>query len=185
MPTSNAYNIAPIIDAATHIKPKSVLDLGIGWGKYGALLREYLDGGNGALSESLSLTSPRTVLVGYEGFEQYRNPMWDLYDTVHITDIIYPPLWERFSNYDLVLLIDSLEHLEREVGEKLLQHLVEKNKNVIVSCPDGDYPQGAVYGNEYERHRSVWCREDFEKRGAKILYHGVCTVALFGEASRV
>lgn len=180
MPTSNAYNIAPIIDAACKIKPRSVLDLGCGYGKYGALLREYLDGHGGVLNPE----DPEwkgTLIIGYEAFEQYRNPMWEFYDQVFVQDFTDSvSLWYGGNDYDLVLMIDSLEHLEREAGSKLLQHLVEDNKNVIVSCPDGDYPQGAVYGNEYECHRSVWRRQDFERRGAKILYHGVCTVALFG-----
>ena len=54
-------------------RPSSVLDLGIGMGFYGAVVRQWLD---------LGVRPWRTRIVGVEGFEAYRNPCWDVYDTV-------------------------------------------------------------------------------------------------------
>ena len=43
MPTGNKYVIVPMIKLIEQINPKSVFDVGIGFGKWGFLLREYLD----------------------------------------------------------------------------------------------------------------------------------------------
>jgi hypothetical protein len=43
MPTSHPYQLNEIIDLAMKVDPKSVLDVGVGFGKYGVLLREYLE----------------------------------------------------------------------------------------------------------------------------------------------
>ena len=43
MPTSDMHNIVPILTIMQHLQPRSVLDIGCGFGKYGVLLREYLD----------------------------------------------------------------------------------------------------------------------------------------------
>jgi hypothetical protein len=43
MPTSHKYQIKEIMELMVLINPKKILDLGIGFGKYGYLAREYLD----------------------------------------------------------------------------------------------------------------------------------------------
>ena len=173
MPVSDQANITPIMLEVARLRPKKILDLGVGWGKYGLLCREMLDIEAGNLDKK----SWQTGIIGYEGFEAYRNPIHDYaYDAVYYMDFMKAL---PFLGYDLVLMIDSLEHISKVEGYKLLDQLLSRNKNVIVSCPTGAsyLEQGAVYGNEFERHRAHWTTEDFEVRGGKILYHGVCVVA--------
>lgn len=43
MPTSHPNQINEIIQIAELLRPASVLDVGVGYGKYGFLLREYLE----------------------------------------------------------------------------------------------------------------------------------------------
>ncbi len=43
MPLSFAQAIPVIIEQVAHLKPSSILDVGIGFGKYGVLLREVLE----------------------------------------------------------------------------------------------------------------------------------------------
>ena len=43
MPTSVPYCVPVIASIARQLRPKSVLDVGVGFGKYGYLFREYLD----------------------------------------------------------------------------------------------------------------------------------------------
>jgi SAM-dependent methyltransferase len=150
-----------------------VLDLGCGYGKYTVLVREYMD----IAKFRIKREDWQTSIVGVEAFEAYRNPVWDACDEVLIED--FTKHYEAYRGFDLVLMIDSLEHVEKSLGEKILNTLLTNNKWVIVSCPDGDYPQGAVNGNEYETHRAVWTKEDLSIRGGHILHHGICTVALF------
>lgn len=175
MPTSEASNITAIVQAVCTINPKSILDLGVGCGKYGALCREYLD-------LSYGRNQPEqweANIVGVEGWEKYRNPMWNLYSQVLIEDFTKPA--QMYANYDLVLMIDSLEHLPKDEGKKLLEQLLQHNHFVIVSCPWGaNYlEQEAVFGNEYERHRAHWRPNDFVSMGGRLIHLGVCVVAIF------
>jgi hypothetical protein len=87
MPTG-CCSLVAIATQFVVFRPGSVLDLGIGTGFYGAVVRQWLDGG---------VRPWRTRLVGVEGFATYRSPCWDLYDEVVVPSI------ERFleTNADL------------------------------------------------------------------------------------
>src|SRR6185312_9364210 len=171
MPTSELSNITTIMKEVGRLNPRSVIDCGIGFGKYGALCREYLDIAHRRITpEQWAIT-----IDGIEAFEPYRNPVWGAYSRIDVGEFQY----QNLNNYDLALVIDSLEHLPEEEGAKFLQYLLRHCKNMIVSCPDGDYPQGAVNGNEYERHRARWSYQKFAevvKRPVKILHQEVCIV---------
>ena len=43
MPTSQFRQLNEIVEAIVFSKPRSVLDIGVGYAKYGVLTREYLD----------------------------------------------------------------------------------------------------------------------------------------------
>lgn len=176
MPTSDGNNITPIIDFIIRLRPlpRTILDLGIGFGKYGALTREYLDIGQ----ERISPDKWTTNIVGIEGFSGYSSsPLWNCYSDIRIED--FTRHYEDYKGYDLVLMVDSLEHVNKPDGERILDYIRENNKHTIISCPDGDYPQGAVNGNEFERHRAYWTVDDFTIRGGRIIHRTVCTIAVF------
>lgn len=161
------------------LQPKSVLELGVGSGKYGVLLREYLDIAHGRLS----FGSWETKIHGVEGFPSYLNGLhYSVYDRVNVEDFSLIENYIHYIDYDLVLMIDSLEHIPKDKGVELLSFLIECNNTVIVSCPFGVHyiEQGAVYGNEFERHRAHWTPQDFEALGGKMLFKGVCAVYQFG-----
>jgi 2-polyprenyl-3-methyl-5-hydroxy-6-metoxy-1,4-benzoquinol methylase len=165
-------NVSPIMAEIWRVRPVTVLDLGCGIGAYGLLCREMLDIGQGRLYPTAWVTN----IIGVEGFIQYNNPVHSFfYNTVLYEDFTK----EAYNNFDLVLMIDCLEHIPKDQGHALLDRLLESNKRVIVSCPTGaNYvEQGAVFGNEFERHRAHWTADDFELRGGRIIHNGVCVVA--------
>jgi hypothetical protein len=169
MPVSDIHNIAPILAEVVRLQPGTILDLGIGFGKYGMLCREVLDGVNGRVDPLLW----QTFIEGVEGHDSYRNPVWGAYNLITIRDFRFGGHW---ANFDLVLMIDSLEHCDKPNAYDLLDQLLESNKHVIVSVPLGFCPQGPVFGNELERHRSVWRKSDFQKYGPVVLHEGICLV---------
>lgn len=176
MPTSDPANLSPIVTEISLRQPKKVLDLGIGVGKYGMLAREYLDIGAGRIKPH----TWQTLIVGVEAFDPYRNDVWSwAYDVVHPCDFSNQICYSDYRDFDLVLLIDSLEHIEKSAGTDLLTHLLMHNRRVIVSCPTGVHyrEQGAVNGNEYERHRAHWTEADFTLLGGKTLHKGVCIIS--------
>jgi 2-polyprenyl-3-methyl-5-hydroxy-6-metoxy-1,4-benzoquinol methylase len=159
-------------------QPKSVLDLGSGWGLYGAALRQVLDIGPMRVAKE----DWKTRIVGVEGFESYISPIhYYVYDKIYCNDFTNTALWTYYTGFDLVLMVDSLEHVERSVGVRLLDWLIRHNKRVIVSCPFGHnyLEQGAVNGNELERHLTHWTVAEMQMRGGRILHKGVCFVASF------
>ena len=155
---------------AARLSPKKVMELGVGFGKIGCLLRETLD----AVAGRCRPDQWQTVINGVEGFEQYRNPCWHLYSSVVIAD--FRKMYEEVRGYGLVLMVDSLEHVKREEANALLDFLVAHNSNVLVSVPLGEYPQGVCHGNVLEAHRSTWTIQDFERFQHRVLHVGVCGV---------
>jgi SAM-dependent methyltransferase len=160
MPTSDPRVISTIVHRAIGLMPLSVLDLGIGYGKYGVLLREYI-----------GYNVDRTPRIeGVEGWDNYSKGNWSAYDEVYRHDFSDRGWWPRYVGFDLVLMIDSLEHLPPADAEDLLSHLIKNNKTVIISVPNGVCPQGVYKGNVLETHRSTWYRSNIVPFGGQILF---------------
>lgn len=157
MPVSDIANIAQILYRVSASNPKSVLELGVGFGKYGVLVREIQEAVNGRCNKN----DFKNLLVGVEGFPQYNNDNWANYNSVLTQDFSDESNWKDYAGYDMVLMIDSLEHVEKVKAKKLLQFLIDNNREVIVSVPLGHCPQGAVFGNVFETHQDDWSLEDF------------------------
>jgi 2-polyprenyl-3-methyl-5-hydroxy-6-metoxy-1,4-benzoquinol methylase len=67
----------------------------------------------------------------------------------------------QLPRYDLVLMIDVLEHFDRDDGFASLRKATSVGAEVLISTPRRPRPQGAVKGNPFERHRSRWTAADF------------------------
>ena len=152
------------------ISPHSVLDLGIGFGKWGVLCREILDARFGRCHSD----QWEAKIDGFEVFRDYRNPCWNAYDHLWQMDFRKGPFLVR---YDLVLMIDSLEHMPMDEGRPFLRGLVKRNKRVIVSVPNGRMEQGETFENPHEAH--LWTfngTKEFEPYNFKLIHQSVCTV---------
>jgi SAM-dependent methyltransferase len=142
-------------------RPHSVVDLGLGFGGLGVVVREWLDQG---------VRPWKTYLVGVEAWTDYRNPVWDLYDVIY-SQTIEEFLARSMESFDCVLLGDVLEHFEKRAGRKLLsaiQPRVAPGGSLLVITPARFFPQEAVYGNERERHRSCWTAAELMELGFKV-----------------
>jgi hypothetical protein len=169
MPSSAIENVPPIANEIHRLQPKSIVDLGIGFGLYGAVTRQILDGIWGRCRSE----QWQANIIGVEIWEAYRNPCWQTYNAVSIGDYRTFPV----RGWDLVLMIDSLEHLEPEEGRCFLAGLVERNKHIIVSVPNGPMPQAdPVYGNAYERHLTTFYGREFDAHKHTVLHRGLCLV---------
>ncbi|UOQ46769.1 glycosyltransferase [Gracilibacillus caseinilyticus] len=152
MPTSFYQAIPEIMDHIIIDAPKSILDIGVGFGKYGVLLREQLD----IPKHRYSKESWKLKLEGIEGYKEYRNPIHDyVYDKVHYGEI--SEVIDTLESYDTVILIDVLEHFEKKEGLKIIQQILEHtNKSLIISTPLYPEPQGSYLNNSLETHKSKW-----------------------------
>lgn len=157
MPTSWYQAIPNILTQVKIAQPKSILDIGVGFGKYGLLFRDVLE----LPFERYHKEQWQVKIDGVEAFDSYHNPVYDFaYDNVYFGNIL--TLIDTLPNYDLITLIDVLEHFSKEDGLKLIEKLVAHcNKVVLVSTPLYPEPQTEYLGNDFEQHKSIWSIVDF------------------------
>lgn len=157
-------------------QPKSVLDLGIGFGLQGALVRQYLDGG---VADKQTARGWGTTLIGVEGFPHYHNPVYELYDGFFLCDIrtyLFKEIDHRHCprTFDFIIFSDVLEHFEKEEGREIvykLMTLLNLGGVLLIGTPAVWAEQGAVHGNEYETHRSLWAWNEFPP-GFEVIKNG-------------
>lgn len=143
MPVSSFAVIPYVIDKLTKNNPKTVLDLGVGNGMYGNLVKNYL---------------PNSEVFGIEAWSGYRSHMWDAYNSVIIGDIIEE--LPNLGTFDFIIMADVIEHFEKTKGREVVDMILSRSEHSIISTPDVFCEQGAVGGNEYETHKSLWKPED-------------------------
>lgn len=126
-------------------RPIRVLDVGVGRGKYGLILREYLG----------------DRLAGIDGVEAepryLEQAPWlrAVYDTV-LTDDVTTWAGPEFDLYDVVLMLDVLEHLDRGDAVRLLGRI---RPRVLVSTPVDFFQNPEAGEYPFETHRSHWTAE--------------------------
>jgi hypothetical protein len=156
MPTSDYHQISDVLDVVAQAKPNSVLDIGVGFGKWGILCREILE----IYEERVNLSTWVTRIDGIEIHEPYRNPLWDLaYNEIFLGNA--PDLLKVRDRYDMILCCDVIEHFHKNEGQRLIELMLDRADYVVITSPCGYAPQGAVYGNEHETHLSGWDKSDF------------------------
>src|SRR6266545_2972723 len=109
MPVSNPWHAPVVLHLVLAVHPTSILDVGIGLGTYGFLLRQYLDITRGNLDRNRW----EVRIDGIEVFGGYKNPVWDYaYDSVLLGDV--RSLLANIGRYDVILCNDILEHFEKQ-----------------------------------------------------------------------
>jgi hypothetical protein len=132
------------------------LDVGIGTGVYGLLLRAYLD----IAQERLTRDAWKIRIDGVEIFEGYRNPVWDYaYDEVILDDA--RNVLKGRKQYDLLLFGDVLEHFERSEARALVDLALLHSSVLIATTPHIEMVQGTWAGNPAESHLSLLDATDF------------------------
>jgi hypothetical protein len=167
MPFSSVDNLRPVCCELLWLKPKPrrIVDLGIGSGKWGALVREYVDGWG-----EKEYPGRRTYLAGVEIYEPYVQP-WHraLYNDIIIGDMV--EFMRRGEHWDLALCVDALEHLEKPTALEFLGLLKKHCQTALVATPVDFFAQSQVFGNIYERHLSAWTAEELGRFGS-VQQHG-------------
>jgi 2-polyprenyl-3-methyl-5-hydroxy-6-metoxy-1,4-benzoquinol methylase len=155
----SAINNIPIILRQVEImKPKRVLDIGAGMGKFGMLIREqYLS----RKAEQGELQPVDDIVIDAVEDTKYllTDRMKGLYNRVFEKDIFN--CYHQLEDYDLILLIDTIEHWEKEKALDLIRVLLNKGA-VMVSTPKrtGMYKQH-FYGDP-RHHITQYTDHDFD-----------------------
>ncbi len=74
-----------------------------------------------------------------------------LWESITLGDVTRDPL--PAGLFDLVFWWHGVEHIAQSALAPTLARLEAAAPFVVLGCPNGRDPQGAVYGNEAERHR--------------------------------
>jgi peptidylprolyl isomerase len=163
MPCSRPSALAPMCNRIIEKNPRSVLDIGIGFGKFGFLAREYTDVRLGRYFNR------ETRIDGIEIFESYITQLQrEIYNNIYVGNAI--DILPTLGNYDMIICSDMLEHLSEKDGVFLLNTVKEKSKFAMIVTPMRVLQQEALYNNEHERHISVWPRETLSKWGSVLQF---------------
>lgn len=162
MPSSVVEIIPPVIKAIQAAKPKTVLDVGVGFGKWGHLIREYTDVWDGNFQSK----DWQVHITGVEAFEGYVDDgVRHYYDEIVIGDAlgIVPTL----QSHDIVIAMDMIEHQDKDRAIKLLQACIDcASMQAIFSIPLGVKWLGANKSyteiNPWEEHKSAWESDELE-----------------------
>lgn len=154
--------------------PQKILDVGIGRGKYGLLCREYL---------TYFRRPTQRAVERIDGIEAHAPNITalqkNIYDEIFFGEAqaIVPTL--RDDAYDLALVMDMLEHVEKNEGEKLLRELRRVARVVLVSTPSFYFEQRHIDSDSYAHHRSFWSARALKRAGAFFILGGEASLALF------
>lgn len=163
MPSSRCDVIPFVLSTVSAIQPKSILDIGIGFGKYGVLFREYLD----VWKVETSYHNRSVRIDGVEVCSAYENPVWAVYDNIYKENVLDILDKLKETQYDLVFLGDVIEHFDKEDGQKILDEL--SYKHIIIVTPLIVSEQAAVYNNKFETHKSSWKHQHLAQLELKII----------------
>lgn len=130
-----------------------------------------LDLGCGSCSPIASLKDKLEYSVGVDIFapaiQQCRK------NQTHTENFVLPITQVRKhfkpKTFDCVVALESLEHLEKEDGRRLIKdmQLIAKKK-VIIFTTNGFLEQGEMAGNVYQKHKSGWSAEEMRNMGFKV-----------------
>ncbi len=153
---SNPWHLPTVLHYALAMKPKRILDIGVGMGTYGFMMRQFTD----IAVEGIDRNKWQITIDGVEVFPDYKNPVWDYaYNSIQMGDI--RNLIDNLNNYDVVICADVLEHFPIDESKHLMQQLLKTGKILIATTPAGYYPQGAWGGNSAETHHCTLVAQDF------------------------
>jgi len=161
MPVAKPDIIPIICKWLSKLSPKRILDVGVGFGLWGFLSREYGFIWKEDLSRQEYKNWRNEIII--DGIEICEDNITELqrmiYNKIFIGDV--KKLLSKMETYDLIIFGDVLEHLEKEEALRVLEIARKKSHWVIISTPNY-FDQGrAVMGNEYEKHLCLLEDNDF------------------------
>lgn len=160
MGTSNWQNISFNIELIRKLDPESILDIGVGFGRWGILFREFLEiWDNGKYDGNW-----QRIIDGVEIFPGYiKNYHRYFYNELFIINAL-EYLEQTEKQYDLINFGDVIEHFNKDEGIRLIELAMQKGQYVLINIPIGKFwAQKGTEDNPYEEHRSIWYNNDFTK----------------------
>jgi hypothetical protein len=147
MPSGPLEGVPLLVNVLLATSPRRILDLGMGTGKWGFLLREQHD-----------LTQGRWELRidGVEGYEPYiHEHQRAIYDAIVVSDVREYVAECGAGEYDIALVLDLIEHFPPAIAREFISDTLRVAHVVAIATPKRFYPQ-TEHPNELEHHKSWW-----------------------------
>lgn len=181
MPVSIWLGLEDAVATIVSMRPHAILDVGIGFGLWGHLLRQYLDVWEGHIQRAdwqLRIDGVEIEASRVQPHSEY------LYTEIYIGDARQVvPACAKQATYDVILFGDVLEHLPKQDAMLLLKQAIWlAGSAVVVRIPLGEgwREEGRT---SPDHHRSKWWVEDFRAFDCAIkkysyfgLDYGVVTI---------
>lgn len=153
MPTSALVMADPTVTLIAKTKPRTVLDVGPGYGKYGPIIREYCH--------------PTPQVDAVEAWPAYveKHGLRGIYRNLYEADVMtLDP--EILAQYDTVFMGDVIEHLAKDDALKLIARIPG---HIVINTPEHFFHNGDNLPWT-ETHRSHWEYQDFLGTGRLEFY---------------
>ncbi len=179
MPSSNLSSFFDIMEVIHQARAKSILDVGVGFGKWGVLIREYFDL---RPHKKKGYDDWSIQLDGIEVHEQYITPVHKyIYNNILIGEAL-TLLSAGNLYYELIIALDIVEHFTKKDGLEFIKLCRNRGDTVLINTPNIYFPIEKEFFNDYMQHKSGWNSEDFIKLGARHVWHsGINVLAVFTE----
>lgn len=155
--TSTLYSTEWMVDRLRAAKPRSIVDIGCGWGRWGFLAREFLE----LWEHRYGKDEWRVYIDALDIHPGTWTPVHPyVYDNVIQADV---RTWEPSRAYDVAICGDVIEHMTHEDGEQVIRTLLGYCGHVLLGIPLGaGWERPGFDGNPYEAHLGRWDAYDFE-----------------------
>ena len=154
MPVSIDLMDNDVIACLRQAKPDTILDVGIGAGKMGRLIRKTLGSG------------PR--LVGIEAYGPYQEVYqseWATYTSTEINTFDAHLMTNPEAVYDMIIFGDVLEHMRWADAISALYDAAYRSKHFLGVWPELCLQMAMPGGNAFEAHRSRLADRDVSRWG--------------------
>lgn len=166
MASSFSSQIPAIVYLVKQLNPFTILDIGKGFGKYGFLIHEYSGIDNQKkIDPALTMAQQSNIKIdAIEADEDLLLPhLNQIYREIIIGDVF--KVYKYLDTYDLILMIDVIEHLDKEKAIAMLKHFLLKHTRIVIATPMQFFKQ-ELYQSNYEHHISYWKLADFKNLGS-------------------
>lgn len=112
MPTSPYAHLYSLVVYLDSLRPKSILDVGLGNGKLGFIARDLLDV---MLGKRYHKSEWQLKIDGIEVFRDYiQDHQRAIYNEIYIGDA--SEIIDQLGQYDVIIMGDVLEHFDKQKG---------------------------------------------------------------------
>lgn len=176
MPSSHPDQLNEVVQIAELVNPSSILDIGIGFGKYGFLLREFID-----VVKYGDVVKWHVRIDGIEGEPTYVDDLQrKIYNDIYIGDIL-SVLNSICFHYDFAILIDVIEHFDRNCGLSVIGAAFDKSDFLLITTPWDIGDPNIKHENPLLDHKYQWRKRDFVQFGCcEFIYNNSSLIVLIG-----